>query len=165
MNMGLLLYVSCRLANASFISPTPLEKGMGPVMLDKTVKSWYDVTSFTNPFLNKLVKNDKTSSPPSGKLQVCMEQRSRMRLFLLCNLSNFKTAWTIIWEKKWSAIEPVFSGTVLLSGRFSNSSTCIEGSLKADHSNKTKNNLSMHFYPCLSPKSMLEISLSEYFIH
>ena len=138
---------------------------MGPVMLDKTVKSWYDVTSFTNPFLNKLVKNDKTSSPPSGKLQVCMEQRSRMRLFLLCNLSNFKTAWTIIWEKKWSAIEPVFSGTVLLSGRFSKSSTCIEGSLKADHSNKTKNNLSMHFYPCLSPKSMLEISLSEYFIH
>ena len=23
-----------------------------------------------------------------------------MRLFLLCNLSNVKTAWTIIWEKK-----------------------------------------------------------------
>ena len=110
---------------------------MGPVMLDKTVKSWYDVTSFTNPFLNKLVKNDKTSSPPSGKLQVCMERRSRMRLFLLCNLSNFKTAWTIIWEKKWSAIEPVFSGTVS-NGRFSKSSTCTEGSLKADHSNKLR---------------------------
>lgn len=61
-------------------------------------------------------------------------------------------------KKKWSAIEPVFSGTVLLSGRFSKSSTCIEGSLKADHSNKTKSNLSMHFYPCLSPKSMLEIN-------
>ena len=41
-------------------------------------------------------------------------------------------------KKKWSAIEPVFSGTVLLSGRFSKSSTCTEGSLKGDHSNKLR---------------------------